>query len=108
MGARKSTYDLLGPPGAFIHIDDFSGPEDLAQYLNELDGDDRLFNKFFNHVDTGEFGVPASSMCRLCDAVNFLFDSPEQARSYSKKEFEQFWTTSDCNLNNIVIPSNEL
>lgn len=54
MGARKSTYELLGPPGAFIHIDDFDGPEDLANYLNEIDAKDNLYNQYFRYTATGE------------------------------------------------------
>ena len=45
MGAQREAYELVGPPGSFIHIDDFSGPEDLAKYLHKLDRDDHLYNQ---------------------------------------------------------------
>ena len=31
MGASKDAYDLFGPKGSYIHVDDFSGPADLGE-----------------------------------------------------------------------------
>lgn len=46
MGAQKDAYELVAPPDSFIHIDDFSGPQDLAGFLKQLDDDDSLYNRY--------------------------------------------------------------
>ncbi len=66
MGAQRSAYELLSPPGSFLHIDDFpGGPKELAAELNRLDGDDASYARFFDHVGRGRYrGAPVSTLCR--------------------------------------------
>ncbi len=47
MGARPEDYALSAPYKSFIHVDDFEGPKELADYLHKLDQDDQLFNEYF-------------------------------------------------------------
>lgn len=102
MGAQKEAYEVLGPVDSFIHIDDFKGPQELANYLHELDLNDHSYNQFFRYVDTGEFKFPISTMCRLCDHINYFKESGYQ-QFYTKDQFEEFWTSDDCNLNSLFL-----
>ncbi|GIY74282.1 glycoprotein 3-alpha-L-fucosyltransferase A [Caerostris extrusa] len=55
MGARPEDYARSAPPHSYIHVEDFSGPEDLALYLRQLDANDTLYNEYFTWKNTGEF-----------------------------------------------------
>ena len=47
MGARIQDYQAVAPHHSFIHVDQFSEPRDLAEYLLELDRDDEKYNQYF-------------------------------------------------------------
>lgn len=47
MGARPEDYARSSPDNSFIHVDDFAGPKQLAEYLHKLDQDDDLYNEYF-------------------------------------------------------------
>ena len=47
MGARPEDYAKVAPYNSFIHVDQFRGPRQLAEYLLELDRDDEKYNKYF-------------------------------------------------------------
>ena len=47
MGARLEDYERTSPYKSFLHVDQFSGPKELAKYLLELDKDDDLYNTYF-------------------------------------------------------------
>ena len=47
MGARPEDYDVSAPYKSYIHVDDFDGPKELADYLHKLDQNDELYNEYF-------------------------------------------------------------
>ena len=47
MGARPEDYAISAPYKSYIHVDDFEGPKELAEYLHKLDQDDQLYNEYF-------------------------------------------------------------
>ena len=47
MGARPEDYARAAPHQSYIHVDQFSGPKDLAEFLLELDRNDEKYNKYF-------------------------------------------------------------
>ena len=47
MGARPQDYAVSAPYKSYIHVDDFDGPKELAEYLHKLDQDDQLYNEYF-------------------------------------------------------------
>ena len=47
MGARPEDYAKSAPHKSFIHVDDFDGPKELAEYLHKVDQDDQLYNEYF-------------------------------------------------------------
>ena len=47
MGARTGDYEAVSPHNSFIHVDQFTGPRELAEYLLELDKDDEKHNQYF-------------------------------------------------------------
>lgn len=47
MGARPEDYERAAPMHSYIHVDDFEGPRQLAEYLHRLDRDDAMYNEYF-------------------------------------------------------------
>ena len=47
MGARPEDYERASPEHSHIHVDDFEGPKELAEFLHKLDQDDELYNEYF-------------------------------------------------------------
>ncbi|XP_053330108.1 3-galactosyl-N-acetylglucosaminide 4-alpha-L-fucosyltransferase FUT3-like [Spea bombifrons] len=48
LGTSRKNYERFVPAEAFIHVDDFSSPKELAAYLLELDKDDEKYRRYFN------------------------------------------------------------
>lgn len=88
MGARPQDYEIRAPYKSYIHVDDFSGPEALAEYLHKIDNDDELYNEYFQWKGTGEF-VNTKFFCRLC---TMLHDDKvrEEEKSYYK-DINEWW-----------------
>ena len=47
MGARLEDYAQVSPYKSFLHVDQFAGPRELAEYLLELDKEDEAYNQYF-------------------------------------------------------------
>jgi len=87
MGAPKVDYEKHAPEHSFIHVDDFSSPKELADYLNLLDQNDALYNQYFEWRGTGQF-INTYFMCRLC---SMLHEAPKaQSRYYH--DFSEWWS----------------
>ena len=46
-GLSKQDYEKIAPPHSFIHVDDFSSPKHLMQFLEELSKDPKEYNTYF-------------------------------------------------------------
>ena len=44
MCARLEDYAQVSPHKSFLHVDQFAGHRELAEYLLELDKDDQAYN----------------------------------------------------------------
>lgn len=47
LGPSRKNYEHFLPPDAFIHVDDFQEPWNLARYLQELDRDKLGYQHYF-------------------------------------------------------------
>ena len=47
MGARPGDYARAAPHHSYIHVDQFRGPRELAEYLLLLDREEEEYNKYF-------------------------------------------------------------
>ena len=47
MGASEEEYRRAAPRHSFIHVNQFKGPKELAEYLHQLDQDDEKYNEYF-------------------------------------------------------------
>ena len=47
MGAREEDYRAVAPDNSFIHVDNFDGPQQLAEHLKLLDNNPLQYNRHF-------------------------------------------------------------
>ena len=47
MGASEEEYRRAAPHNSFIHVDQFEGPQQLAEHLHMLDRNDEKYNEYF-------------------------------------------------------------
>eukprot|EP00057_Strongylocentrotus_purpuratus_P017631 XP_011672105.1 PREDICTED: glycoprotein 3-alpha-L-fucosyltransferase A-like [Strongylocentrotus purpuratus] len=52
-GPAREDYERVGPPNSFIHVNDFTSVHELADYIKLLDGNDELYNRFFDWKKLG-------------------------------------------------------
>jgi len=71
MGARRRHYEAEAPPHSFIHVDDFAGPRQLADYLHLLASNDTLYNEYFRWSMTSWRTVNIQYWCRLCALLHW-------------------------------------
>ncbi|CAH8511747.1 unnamed protein product [Schistosoma turkestanicum] len=73
MGASIEEYQKVSPPNSFIHVDQFSSPKKLAEYLHYLDSNHTAFNEYF--IWQNEWKVvlfPERPECDFCLLANAL------------------------------------
>ncbi|KAI2653252.1 4-galactosyl-N-acetylglucosaminide 3-alpha-L-fucosyltransferase 9 [Labeo rohita] len=72
LGPPRKNYEELIPGNAFIHVDDFSSPKELAEHLKLLDQNESLYRQYFTWREhfvssTTSFGLEHA--CWACDHI---------------------------------------
>ncbi|KAL7868895.1 hypothetical protein SRHO_G00102790 [Serrasalmus rhombeus] len=71
IGPPRDNYEEFIPRDAFIHIDDFSTPKDLAEHLKAVDQNQEMYEGYFawrkHFVAKG--GHPEEHACRTCEYI---------------------------------------
>ena len=98
MGAPKSDYTLAAPPNSFIHVDDFSSPRHLAEYLHLLDSDDELYNSYFDWTDDYKIVKGPKLLCKFCKMLHTT-----KGLTMYYHDYDLWWN----NTNTCVMPSEE-
>ena len=47
MGGRDEDYRAVAPDNSYIHVDNFDGPQQLAEHLKLLDNNPLQYNRHF-------------------------------------------------------------
>ena len=82
-----ANYTAIAPPHSFIDALEFEGPKELADYLNLLDQDDRLYREYFEWkqefiVESGVDQMARHAFCDLCEKLHRP-ESQETDKFYS-------------------------
>ena len=100
MGARPEDYTAVAPAHSYLHVDDYSGPEELATHLLALQDSPHLYNSYFRWVGTGRM-LDTKFMCRACALLHHPnpppFHSPleewwDPLHSCTKESWSQKWS----------------
>ncbi|XP_053305108.1 3-galactosyl-N-acetylglucosaminide 4-alpha-L-fucosyltransferase FUT3-like [Spea bombifrons] len=75
MGPTRKNYERFIPKDSFIHVDDFSSPQDLANYILELDRDDKRYQAYFSWrtwFQPVRVHTWATYYCKVCNALKVI------------------------------------
>ena len=75
MGAMPSDYAALAPANSYLHVDDFTSPEDLAEHLLKLQDNPDTYNTYFRWVGTGRI-IDTQFLCRTCALLHHPHPQP--------------------------------
>lgn len=89
MGAHPDDYERVAPKNSYIHVEEFIGPQQLAEYLHKLDKNDTLYNQYFQWKGTGEY-IDTSFFCRLC-AMTHYFKEYQPKKPGNYEDFNKWW-----------------
>ena len=84
MGAPPEDYERMAPANSFLHVDRFTTPKHLADYLHYLDRNDKAYNSFFEWKGTGEF-INTYFFCRVCAMLH----AKRKYKTY--QNFKMWW-----------------
>lgn len=77
LGPPRENYEQFVPSGAFIHVDDFPSPKELAEHLKRIDQNEELYMRYFTWkenyiVKENSFGLAHS--CQACAHIQRVKD----------------------------------
>ncbi|XP_072561330.1 4-galactosyl-N-acetylglucosaminide 3-alpha-L-fucosyltransferase 9-like [Paramormyrops kingsleyae] len=70
LGPPREQYENIVPGDAFIHVDDFLSPKELASRLHFLDENETEYHHYFEwkrHLKVKYVNFPIEHACRACD-----------------------------------------
>ncbi|XP_067942478.1 glycoprotein 3-alpha-L-fucosyltransferase A-like [Watersipora subatra] len=94
LGARLHEYEAVSPENSFLHVRNFTGAKDLAQYIHEIDRDDRKFNSYHSWREKYETYIDKQELldCWIC---RMAYEQPKTARPV----YSEFWSRKKlCDL----------
>lgn len=91
MGPSRADYERLAPPHSFVHVDDFKSSKELADYLKELDSNERLYSAYFEWKTLGQF-IDTKFLCRVCALMH---RARSQARVKTYVNLRAWWLELD-------------
>ena len=89
MGAAPEDYRRVAPHYSYIHVDEYTSPKELAEYLHELDKDDDAYNEYFRWKDKGSF-INTYFWCRVCA---MLHNPTHTSKTYG--DIDEWWRGQD-------------
>ena len=90
-GLDAKDYEKIAPPHSFLHIKNFTSPEDLMKYLVKLSQNEELYNSYFWWKEFYDVGF-IESTCPLCQILNTK--DFKSANDYSN--IYDFWHAHQC------------
>jgi len=86
-GAARVDYAAVAPPHSYIHVHDFPSVRSLAEYLQQLNNNDTLYNEYFAWKGTMDT-IDQRYWCRLCMLLH-LRDEVDYVHWY--KDYRHWW-----------------
>lgn len=71
LGPARDNYEEFIPRDAFIHVDDFKTPKELAEHLKLVDQNQEMYEQYFawRKLYFAELGYPEEHACRTCEYI---------------------------------------
>ena len=96
-GPRIVDYEKVAPPNSFIHVDNFTSPKKLADYIKYLDRNDEAYYGYhkWRHTHLVKT-VPLKSSPCWCQLCSMLHNKTDSSKNHSYYDLEQFWGPEQC------------
>lgn len=109
-GAAREDYERLAPPNSFIHLSDFDSPEKLRDYLLKLDGNDTLYNQYFEWkkygrlqmMPIGRLFLP-KTFCEMAAKYLETQNKLEPTVTYKLPSLKMWWQRSCNKIDNVPV-----
>ena len=93
LGPKIADYEKVAPPHSFIHVDNFTSPKHLAEYIKYLDKNDEAYYEY--HMWRNKYEVKVSDYnlkpyCKLCSMLHKTVYTHEQ------RDIQEFWDKKQC------------
>ena len=86
LGAPLENITAVSPPHSFLHVDNFTSPKHLADFVKYLDRNDTAYNQFHSwRLNYGQSNVGLSILCRLCSIAH------ENVTTYKYYDMKKYW-----------------
>ena len=82
-----ANYAAIAPPNSYIDVANFSSPQHLANFLKQLNEDDKLYNNFHAWRREHVYKTEPSVWCNLCQALNAETQVPKYY-----EDIQHFWS----------------
>jgi hypothetical protein len=91
LGSPQEDVERAAPPDSFLHVDNFTSPAELADYLLYLDSHPLAYNKYYKWRERFEIAIPfaESKTCKLCEMAH---RNEAERKSYNISQ----WYSSDA------------
>ena len=93
LGPKIADYEKVAPPHSFIHVDNFTSPKHLAEYIKYLDKNDEAYYEYHmwrNKYEAKSTGYNYKPYCKLCSMLHKTVYTHEQ------RDIEEFWSQKQC------------
>ncbi|UVZ35180.1 alpha-(1,3)fucosyltransferase [Elephant endotheliotropic herpesvirus 5B] len=72
LGTSRQNYENYVPRDAFVHVDDYSSPLELAAHINAIDKNDTLYLKYFDWKTQLQVTINNIWEASVCDSCNYI------------------------------------
>ena len=93
LGPKIGDYEQIAPPHSFIHVDNFTSPKHLSEYVKYLDKNDDAYYEY--HMWRNKYRISLSeanfqNWCKLCSMLH------QPIYTHENRDVEAFWSRKKC------------
>lgn len=97
-GKSMDDYLQVAPPNSFIHVENFTTIEGLAEHLKTVASDSQIFNKY--HKWREQYRLVSGGLLPACELCEIAHERPLIP---ARTDLSQWWNEGTCRTANLTI-----